>query len=355
MSMSIPGLSGGGSNAPNAAARCKTRRGKLLDRTQLRQMIQQSPEQLTSTIADKGYRNEIDKYSTRFSGSDLLEMALTDRLSREVNEVISFCQGELLKQVGVYANRFSYFNTKVILRAVVNNVSAEELSHDILPEENEWNTNWLDILRNSTTISDVAIELSGKPWGRAISTLEPDSTLANYEDALDRHYYKESLVALKGQNTANALLRRFLHMEIDHNNIMKLFEGKRQGLSSEIIESMLLPDGKLISTSMLKSASSMDEDGIIEILRKNSRFDIVEFEKSVVKSNEMESLDPIMMFLNKRSFQVLEKMSYLSPISALPIVHYLAVMRQEVRDLRMIVRGLSVGLDKDLLEAHIGA
>ena len=50
-----------------------------------------------------------------------------------------------------------------------------------------------------------------------------------------------------------------------------------------------------------------------------------------------------------------EKMSYLSPISALPIVHYLAVMRQEVRDLRMIVRGLSVGLDKDLLEAHIGA
>lgn len=355
MSMSIPGLGGGGSNAPNAAARCKTRRGKLLDRTQLRQMIQQSPEQLTSSIADKGYRNEIDKYSTRFSGSDLLEMALTDRLSRELNEVVSFCRGDLLKQVGVYANRFSYFNTKVVLRAVKNNVSAEELSNDILPEENEWNTDWLDIVRNSSSLTDVAIALSGKPWGRAINSLEPDATLANYEDTLDRHYYKESLATLKGQNSANALLRRLLHMEIDHNNIMKLFEGKRQGLSSEIIESILISDGKLISSGMLKSASTMDENGILDILRKNSRFEIAEFEKSVDESNKIKSLDPIMMFLNKRTFNVLEKMSYLSPISALPIVHYLALMRQEVRDLRMIVRGLSVGLEKELLEAHIGA
>ena len=355
MSMSIPGLSGGGSNAPNAAARCKARRGKLLDRTQLRQMIQQSPEQLASTVADKGYRNEIDMYSTRFSGSDLLEMALTHRLSKELNEVLGCCKGELLKQVGVYANRFSYFNTKVVLRAVENNVSAEELSHDILPEENEWNTNWLDIVKNSSSLNDVAIALGNKPWGRAISSLDANATLANYEDALDKHYYKESISALKGQDAANSLLRRYLHMEIDHNNIMKFFEGKRQGLSPELIESLFLPDGKLITTGMLKNLSSMDENGIIEVLRKNSRFDVSEFEKAVDESNKIESLDPIMMFLNKRTFHVLEKMSYLSPISALPVVHYLALMRQEVRDIRMIVRGLSVGLDKSLIDAHIGA
>ena len=355
MSMLVPGLGSGRSNAPNAAARCKTRRGKLLDRTQLRQMVQQSPEQLASTIADKGYRNEIDLYSTRFSGTDLLEMALSHRLSRELNEVIGFCQGDLLKQVGVYANRFSYFNAKVVLRAVQNNISAEELSSDILPEENEWNTNWLELVRNSSSLSEVATAMSGKPWGRAIGTLDSEATLANYEDSLDRHYYKESIAALKGQNPANVLLRRFLHMEIDHKNIMKLFEAKRQGLSSELIESILLHDGKLIPTGMIKTVSSMDENGILEILRKDSRFEISEFEKSVEESNKIESLDPIMMFLNKRTFLVLEKMSYLSPISALPVVHYLALMRQEVRDIRMIARGLSVGLEKDLIEAHIGA
>ncbi len=354
MSVSIPGL-GTNSNAPNAAARCKTRRGKLLDRTQLRQLIQQSPEQLATSVADKGYRTEIDLYSTRFAGSDLLEMALTHKLSKELNEVFGFCQGDLQKQVGIYVNRFSYFNAKVVLRAIQNNISAEELSHDILPEENEWNTNWLDIVRNSSSLVEAASVMSSKPWGRAIVSLDVDATLADYEDALDRHYYKESLAALKGQNSANMLLRRFLIMEIDHNNIMKLFECKRQGLSSEIIENILLSNGKLIPSGMLKTVASADENGILEVLRRDSKFDITEFEKIVQESNEIKSLDPIMMFLNKRTFSVLEKMSYLSPLSALPVVHYLALIRQEVRDIRMIVRGLSVGLDKSLLDAHIGA
>jgi len=146
-----------------------------------------------------------------------------------------------------------------------------------------------------------------------------------------------------------------LQTEIDHNNIMKFFEGKRQGLSSEVIETLFLPDGKMINSKTLKSLSTMDEDGIIEILRKNKNFEINEFEKVVQESKQIKSLDPIMMFLNKRTFHVLEKMSYLSPVSALPVVHYLALMRQEVRDLRMIVRGLSVGLDKDLIDNHIGA
>ena len=355
MGITISKRGGSKSNTPNASTRCKSRRGKLLDRTQLRQLIQQSPEQLASSVADKGYRNEIDLYSTKFEGSDLLEMALTHRLTREINEVMGFCKGDLLTQVEVYANRFSYFNTKVVLRAVENNVSAEDLAKDILPEENEWNVNWLEIVKSSENLSEVAAALKNKPWGRAISSLGAEATLANYEDSLDKHYYKESISSLKGQNIANVLLKRFLQTEIDHNNIMKFFEGKRQGLSSEVIETLFLPDGKMINSKTLKSLSTMDEDGIIEILRKNKNFEINEFEKVVQESKQIKSLDPIMMFLNKRTFHVLEKMSYLSPVSALPVVHYLALMRQEVRDLRMIVRGLSVGLDKDLIDNHIGA
>ena len=79
-------------------------------------------------------------------------------------------------------------------------------------------------------MNDVAIALGNKPWGRAISSLDANATLANYEDALDKHYYKESISALKGQDAANSLLRRYLHMEIDHNNNIFLFEltNKRQ-------------------------------------------------------------------------------------------------------------------------------
>ena len=48
-----------------------------MDRTRLRQLIQQSPDQLTVAVADNGYRNEMDLYAGHFTGSDLVEAALT--------------------------------------------------------------------------------------------------------------------------------------------------------------------------------------------------------------------------------------------------------------------------------------
>ena len=49
----------------------------------------------------------------------------------------------------------------------------------------------------------------------------------------------------------------------------------------------------------------------------------------------------------------MQKMSYLYPVSALPIVHYISMKVQEVADLRIIVRGRLAGLPEDVLEAHI--
>ena len=63
-----------GVNPAGPAARAKSRRSKLVDRTRMRQLIQQTPEQLTTTIADSGYKNEIDMYAGRFHGAELIEV-----------------------------------------------------------------------------------------------------------------------------------------------------------------------------------------------------------------------------------------------------------------------------------------
>ena len=43
-------------NTPYVAARAKSRRQKLADRARLRQLISQSPEQLTVAVGEIGYR-----------------------------------------------------------------------------------------------------------------------------------------------------------------------------------------------------------------------------------------------------------------------------------------------------------
>ena len=49
-----------GNNTAYVASRAKARKSNLMDRTRLRQLIQQSPDQLTVAVADSGYRAEID-------------------------------------------------------------------------------------------------------------------------------------------------------------------------------------------------------------------------------------------------------------------------------------------------------
>ena len=54
-------------NTPYIAARAKSRRQKLADRARLRQLINQSVDQLTVAVGDLGYRTEIDLYAGKLT------------------------------------------------------------------------------------------------------------------------------------------------------------------------------------------------------------------------------------------------------------------------------------------------
>jgi vacuolar-type H+-ATPase subunit C/Vma6 len=94
-------------------------------------------------VADSGYRTEIDLYAGHFTGSDLVEAALTHNLQAELSNILKLCNGNVRNLVEIYTGRFQYHNAKVVLRAVVNEVDVKKVSHSILPEESEVNTPWL--------------------------------------------------------------------------------------------------------------------------------------------------------------------------------------------------------------------
>ena len=58
-------------------------------------------------------------------------------------------------------------------------------------------------------------------------------------------------------------------------------------------------------------------------------------------------------WFKQREHDFLAKMSFLHPISALPIIHYIAMKVEEVNDLRIIVRGLLAGLPIDVIDDHV--
>jgi len=350
----VPVLDSSGSNPANAASRSKARRAKLVGETRMRQLLQMTPDQLVTGIADCGYRNEIDIYSIRLSGAELVEVALTHNLSRELSEVSGYCQGVLKTQVKVYTDRFSYHNAKVVLRAVANDVPADEVAQSIMPEENESNTDWLVMVRDATDLGSAADAMLGTPWGRALASRSAEPTLQEMEDALDARYYSEALSATRRPDPSSSTLRRFVQTEIDHLNIINILRGLREGMSAESRADMLLPGGRLWNGPQLRNAAAVeDHAGLIEMLRRSQHFDAAGFEEALDATEGAGTLDAAVNWLHHSLDRQLRRMAYLHPLSALPVIHYIASKAKEVSELLLIVRGLSAGLDREVIEAHL--
>ena len=343
-------VNSGRSNVANAAARAKTRRAGLIDSTKMRQLLQQGPDTIGISIGDMGYRNEIDLYAPRLSGADLIEAALNHNLDADLETVLGFCQGRLKSTVAVYVKRFSYQNAKTVLRAIHSGADIEIVSGQVLPEENMSNSKWLDIVRNCDTLSDAVAAMSGTPWGYALSRLEPDASLQEMEDTLDSAYYRDALDAIRGPDSP-PLLQRYIQVEIDHRNIINQFRGLRQGINGENRDALMIGGGK-ISKAVLKTASMTDSnEGVLEALRRATSFDDTGFDDAIQASAT--SLDPVVSLLQEQRNSMMRRFSYLNPLSAFPVIHYIESKVLEVQNIRLLVRGKAAGLSDEVIEAHM--
>ncbi len=346
-------IAAGRGNWANAAARSKARKSNLLDETRLRQLLKSGPDTIAASIGELDYRKEMDIYSARLSGADLVEAALAHNLEREVSEVMNYCQGSLRSIVAVFALRFSYSNAKAVLRAVNGGISADDLANSVLPDENDMNIEWIEIARQSETLEDAAAAMRGTPWGSAISGMEADSRLQEYEDNLDRHYYKEAINDLKSSGLGHSLLLGYLRKEIDHRNIVNLLRSLRQDLPLEQRMDAMLDGGGVLKGSLLKSAAEAEtQDALIEVLRR-SNMDTADLEEKLEESKEHGGFDPVVTLLADERRSNMRRMSHLNPLSAFPVIYYIESKVIEVQNLRLLVRGKAVGLPEDVIEAHM--
>ena len=344
----------GRGNWANASARSKARKANLLNETQIRQLMQKGPDTIAASIADAGYSKELNLYSKRLSGADLIEAALSHNLDRDLKEVMGYCQGRLRRIVSVFAFRVSYHNAKTVLRAVNSGISSEDLANMVLPEENDLNTDWLELANQSNTLADAALSMRGTPWGSGLSSVDSDAPLQAYEDALDRHYYRDAVSALKSSGHEHRALLTHLRTEIDHRNIINLLRALRQNISTEQRSELMLDGGQTLRDNMLRNAAQAEsEDALIEVLRRLPNMDTSGLEEAIQAAGESGGLDPVVSYLESQQRDSLRRLSHRNPLSAFPVIYYLESKVLEVRNIRLLVRGKAAGLSDEVIEAHM--
>ena len=343
----------GRANWANAAARARSRRSRLLDRTRIRQLLKLEPESIANTIGDAGYRADMDLYGHRLNGAELVEAALSHNLDREVHEVERFCNGELADIVDVWALRVDFNKAKAVLRAVKSGADSSRVGEGALPAENPHNTRWISIIDSSSNLAEAASSITKMRIGtRIFSDVPPEAGLAEYEDALDRAYYRQALKSIPTRGP-HSCLKRYLRMEIAHRDILNIMRSMRQGLSNEKRSEIFVPGSGLSKATEKGLLAAQNNDDILTALRRTPSFDDEGLEAAFTAVDSGISLDPVVdLFHHKRS-ELLLRFSHLNPISGVPIVYYIERKLLEIENLRLLVRGKAAGLPEGIIEAHL--
>lgn len=344
----------GKANYAASSARAKSRKSSLIDKVRMKQLLQQDVNALSASIADSGYRPDLDVYASRLDGAELIEAALSHNLDRDLAEVLHFCTGAVRDQVAIYAQRFEFANAKTVLRAIHSGADSDVLRTEILPEENHSNKKWLELTTKSKTLAEAIYNMGSTPWGKALSRLPEGSTLQEMEDALDKAYYSHALDSVSAPGS-DFTLKKYLKTEIDHKNIVNILRSIRQGIDQDTMAKIMIPGGQSISketlASMVKEKSSID--AIETLVKKSHGFDsrgLIE----AIEASEEGTLDPVIQLLVKKRDALLYSMSHRSPVSVLPVVHYIESKTHEVQNLRLLVRGKAAGLSIEVIKEHMG-
>ena len=331
------------SNYAYVATRARSRRSRLIPSESYSQLLNLGNSEIARYIQDLEYRSEIDRYGSKLSGADLIEVALVDNLAKDVGDFLNFSTGKLKEILQVYAERYRVDNLKNILRGINQGMKKDDLEKLVCPL-NSRDERLYYRLFDSRSIEDMIQSLEGTSYHSALSVaLEARSTdsLQPLEDSLDKLYYDKLVSNLPSGGEDVEIYRNFVQLKVDIANLKTVLRMRHRQISGH---SELFIDGGTLNLDTLSNTKSVSD--ILLSIEGTKFYEILES----VLNDETLDLNKCVKSLDKYLTKKTKRFSYIYPLSVLPVLDYLLKKEREVYNLRAIVRGKQAGLDSKVLE-----
>jgi V/A-type H+-transporting ATPase subunit C len=315
-------------------------------------MLVMDVHEIGRLLGESQYHDEVAKYSPRYSGAGLVEVAVTRNLANTYSDILAFTTGHLRDMVGNYLKRWDSFNVKTVLRGKVTGVKDEELMDTLVPA-GAFSESYLKSLVQMTSMQEIMDDLSHEAslalTPELIREVVDSSRLASLEDHLDLIYYYDLLKVIDPTKTAGKILRDFIRREVDVTNMKVLLKLKAERIPEDKIVKYLIPGGIEFGMDKLKSlAQGEGLTSLIEELEKCSLYDDIKPALEQFKTDR--KLSGITIALDRALIGTSEKFAHFYPLSVLPIVNYMVRKKVEVDNIRIIARGKESSLSPKVIE-----
>jgi V/A-type H+-transporting ATPase subunit C len=342
------------SNPEYVSARVRSRRGKLYDDDEYRNLVRMGPSEIARYMEEHEYAREVNELGARYSGVDLIEYALNRNLAKHFDDLLRFAEGELYHQIARYLRKFDAWNLKTVLRGIYSDAPREEVEVDLI-RAGEFDEELIDRLLAANSIEEVVEVLDRTPFGEPLAAAyeeyEEFGSLVPLENAVDRTFYENLLAEVDTETAdeATELYVEVLQAEIDFRNVRNALRLARSGADLDPSE-YHIEGGRLFSAAEL-SAVQNNTDELVERIRDSVYGDRLED-----ALRDLEDADSLIAFENAIEAALLQyskQLSHLFPLSICPVLSYILAKEREVNNIRAIARGKEAGLDPDEIEREL--
>jgi V/A-type H+-transporting ATPase subunit C len=342
----------GRGNYAYACARVKAKKRFLLSRDAYSRMLVMDIYEIGRFLGETQYKDEMTKYGSKYTGADLVEVAITRNLADTYSDILSFTTGHLRDMVSNYLGRWDMFNVKTVLRGKLTVVDDEEIIDTLVPA-GAFSESYLRSLVAMGTVQEIMDALVQEPSLRITPELVREvvdsKRIANLEDHLDKSLYYDLLRTVRGMNRADKLLLDFVRREVDVTNLKVLLKLKAEKIPEDRIAKYIIPGGMEYDVERLRSMAQAE--GLVPVIEELEKSSMYEDIKPALERFKVDGkLSGITIALDNALTHTSEKFARFYPLSVLPIVNYMIRKKVEVDNIRIISRGKQSALSSKVIE-----
>ncbi|MHB1020394.1 MAG: ATP synthase A1 subunit C [Coriobacteriia bacterium] len=286
-----------------------------------------------------------------------VDEALKDNMVRTFNRVLSFSNEEAIALVNTLLGRWDLFNIKTILRGKHIDLTEEEITDSLITVGQLSKIDTDELARQGDVRSVVdTLGTWGLPFAVPLREVLPEYSesgdLSLLELSLDRYYYEWASKRLRGWRENKRLAGEFLAAQVDTMNLLTAIRLLNADLPPEESSRFFVPGGHVVTDELFLELSGMDDvDEVFDRIKKTpygkplDRAALLYMEKGSVSVFERALED----YLFHKAFEH----SKADPLGIGLTISYLWTKANEITNLRIVVKGVSVGMPEGRMREEL--
>ena len=349
----VPETDGGYANARMRGMRANLLPTAFFDRLIVATDVGQVVKELMTTE----YGPDLEAELVHGRTAAVIDGALKDNMVRAYQKVLSFLHPSARTLLSTLLGRWDVFNIKTIIRGAHNKVPLDEMKASFFPagylseEELEALAQFDDVGAVINTMAMWGLPYA-TPLRQAFPSYTEDHDLSPLELALDKQYTSWASGRLTGRSQDTAIARRILGMQIDTANLVTVLRLLKADTGDLRAKDYFLEGGMGINQELfLELAAMSDVDEVLDRLKRTKYASVLD--EAAIIYLERNSITVFERALEDQLMRRALSAGVNDPHGVGVAIAYLYGKQNEITNLRIVVKGISVGMPPDRVREEL--